>query len=566
MDMTKTLFIASLYSFALLVGSTSAETIFADDDANGGNNGSSWTDAYTDLQIAVNAADYGDTVRVAAGLYGAITIKNGVSIIGAGTGRSTIDAQSLEPAVLCKDCDDNTLLEGFSIINGLGENSNGHQFGGGMDIFDASPTIANCEFRNNQAEMGGAIACDNAKPTITNCTFTANRGQIFGGAVYCTKGKTSFMECTFQDNSAGSSGGAILIDLDTDASLDDCIFKANETNVGGGAVFVQNDLKVNSCVFDNNTADIGGAIRQGGPGILEVLDSEFTRNRTTVEGGAIATSQNQAHDACHIVDSRFTENSAPSGGAILLTSEDSRIFNCLFERNSANVGAGIIAAATDLSLANCIFNSNTALYAGGSLYCPGPFSVTIIGCTFHNNTAPEQKSGAIFAGSVDINIASCIFWPNASQLDADEIFILPDTTCNVSFSDIRGGYQGFGNIDADPLFADPQNDDFTLSTGSPCIDAGSNLLPDDSLDLDGDGDTSEKLPIDINGDPGFMQVPAVADTGWSAGTGLPIADMGACEAPGVLPIAGDINIDGQVNMKDLAILAEHWLEGTEQQD
>jgi hypothetical protein len=43
-------------------------------------------------------------------------------------------------------------------------------------------------------------------------------------------------------------------------------------------------------------------------------------------------------------------------------------------------------------------------------------------------------------------------------------------------------YWGDGNIDADPLFTDPDNGDFTLQPSSPCIDAGD---PESELDPDG---------------------------------------------------------------------------------
>jgi hypothetical protein len=42
----------------------------------------------------------------------------------------------------------------------------------------------------------------------------------------------------------------------------------------------------------------------------------------------------------------------------------------------------------------------------------------------------------------------------------------------VVYSDIEGGFSGEGNIDADPLFADSANGDYTLTTCSPAIDAG----------------------------------------------------------------------------------------------
>jgi hypothetical protein len=54
-----------------------------------------------------------------------------------------------------------------------------------------------------------------------------------------------------------------------------------------------------------------------------------------------------------------------------------------------------------------------------------------------------------------------------------------------------GGWEGEGNIDADPLFRDPENSDFHLMStacgdpyDSPCIDAGSPAIIDSLLDCD----------------------------------------------------------------------------------
>jgi len=42
----------------------------------------------------------------------------------------------------------------------------------------------------------------------------------------------------------------------------------------------------------------------------------------------------------------------------------------------------------------------------------------------------------------------------------------------VSYSDVEGGLQGQGNIDADPMFLDPANHDYHITPESPCVDAG----------------------------------------------------------------------------------------------
>ena len=84
-------------------------------------------------------------------------------------------------------------------------------------------------------------------------------------------------------------------------------------------------------------------------------------------------------------------------------------------------------------------------------------------------------------------------------------------TTDVSYSCVQGGKPGEGNIDMDPLFLDPNgpdgligtpDDDLRFGRQSPCFDGGDDgVLPLDSADLDGDGDTSERTPLDLAGNP-----------------------------------------------------------------
>ncbi len=70
-----------------------------------------------------------------------------------------------------------------------------------------------------------------------------------------------------------------------------------------------------------------------------------------------------------------------------------------------------------------------------------------------------------------------------------QVYAFSDTT-HIDYNNIEGGWQGIGNIDADPLFADPDNNDYHLTwanypvddlTKSPCIDSGD---PSSPLDPD----------------------------------------------------------------------------------
>ena len=79
-------------------------------------------------------------------------------------------------------------------------------------------------------------------------------------------------------------------------------------------------------------------------------------------------------------------------------------------------------------------------------------------------------------------------------LDSDLVQIESNLTATITYTDVQGGWPGQGNIDADPLFADPDNGDYHLKSQagrwdltsqswladdvtSPCIDAGDPTTP-----------------------------------------------------------------------------------------
>jgi hypothetical protein len=315
-----------------------------------------------------------------------------------------------------------------------------------------------------------------------------------------------------------------------------------------------NDLSkvtVTDCIFSNNTTFNGGGLGDGrglgdGGGILG-LNSQllvsgciFSNNKASRIGGGIFNFDMAQREQSAIINCTFIGNTAGDKSDTLTT--------------QGGWGGGVgVYGEREFSITNCVFSGNTA-YSGlrSESFGGGVFTyyntTNVLGCSFSGNTA--DYGGAVSGGS----IANSILWGNTATVEGPEVYDME----SVNFCNVQGGYERGGNIDLDPLFADADgddsivgtaDDDLRLTAGSPCIDvASNNLIGRDWADLDGDGNTNEKVPYDLDGNPRIEN---------------DIVDMGAYEfAAPVMQVKVDIkpqSCPNQVNIKskgvfDVAIL------------
>ena len=163
----------------------------------------------------------------------------------------------------------------------------------------------------------------------------------------------------------------------------------------------------------------------------------------------------------------------------------------------------------------------------------------MIASTFRGNSAPLPGGGISNRGVA--TATNCIFWDNSP----DQVFDDVGSVTTVRYTDVQDGFPGTGNIDADPMFVDPDNGDFRLLPGSPCIDAGHNWAIAGFTDND------------LDGNPRF----AADELDFDPGCGIPVVvDMGAYEYQGdPFPVKfGDINGDGVVGIADFLDLLAAW--------
>lgn len=177
-------------------------------------------------------------------------------------------------------------------------------------------------------------------------------------------------------------------------------------------------------------------------------------------------------------------------------------------------GAMNVEADSHPILVNSIAAGNHTGGVGGGFNVSG--SITLVNSMVSANTS-DSPGGMAITSSGDATLRNTVFWGNTF----DEIQLVGSSSSLVASHILIEGGCPTGStcssiLDSDPLFVrnpDPGSDgewgtddddygDLRLQEGSPAIDFGlAEFLPPDTYDLDGDGDTEEPLPIDLDGDP-----------------------------------------------------------------
>jgi hypothetical protein len=279
-----------------------------------------------------------------------------------------------------------------------------------------------------------------------------------------------------------------------------------------------------------------------------VVDCLFVANSAGSNGGGMYARGGSPT----VTDCRFVGNRSGFGGALKIELGSMTVEHCLFRGNFALEGGAFQISDADAILVGCAFVENEAEVAGAIGVEGGNASITC--CTFAANFA--ETLGALSVVIADVAMTNTIVWGSTS-LDDAQIGVSLFAGLTVAYCDVEGGADAIpvddtssltwldGNVDADPLYVDPEASDYRLSAESPCLDAADNTaIPPEAV-------------RDLDGSPRFIDDPTAPDTGLGD---CPIADMGAYErqdgAPDCCP--ADIDGSGEVDTGDLLAVLAAW--------
>jgi predicted outer membrane repeat protein len=484
--------------------------IYVDARVVGIHDGASWATAYADLSDAVDSATEGAEIWVAAGTYlpratelgrgSFFYFKRGIRVYGGFAGTETELAQRDATRFV-------TILSGDLNRNDTADAASSAENYYHVVVF------ANCD--ETMTLDGFVIRGGNANGTTYD--------HAYGAGIYLTNSRPTIRNCVIEDNACSERGAGLYVDMASLPTLEHCRIVGNRSGILGGGMASYGQATVRDCVFEGNTAQIGGGMW----GRVETLTGcRFTGNVATQNGGGVYAIAN-------------------------LTIEN----GLFYENQAASFGGGIYGQDCNVVIRNCTLAGNHANQYGGAYNDEG--TTLVLNSILWNNSDTTN----------DLYRAQIHGWQKP----------VVEYSCVTGWTLVEGG---LGNFAIDPLFADPNNGDYHLQSAagrqnpaggdwvmdaqtSRCIDAGSPSMSlgqetknsaNLRIDMGCYGGTAEasrtpagwSLPADLNND-GAVNVEdfAILSSSWGSSN--------------IWPLHPDLTRNGTVDLDDLGLLIESWM-------
>lgn len=513
--------------FLVLISQYAYSTVrYVKANAVGANNGTSWPNAFTNLQSALDVAVLGDQIWVASGTYfpskdpssgtdlrdKTFLLINGVAMYGGFAGTET--------AINQRVAGNTSTLSGDIGTVGVNTDNCYHVV---VSVSDQNTTILD----------GFTITAGNANSSAA-CCLTIETKTIFktrGGGIYTNSSAVILSNLIITNNNASIVGGGMNNDASSAPTISNTNFTSNTANGGGAAVYNSSNTTAsftNVNFTSNNTAGYGGAMNNNSSSPI-ISDALFLSNYGGSGGGAI-----------------YNQSSFPTINRAVVYNNST---------NSISQGGGIYDQASGSIIINCLIANNTAPGGGGGLANTVNSSTNITNSTFYGNSSGNSNgAGAAFKGSTTVK--NTIFWGNLGGGSSTSIFadfvgpnFTTDGTLNISYTVLQNSFSannyqcttpGFNNC---PNLATNNN----LFGQNPNFVNASNLIGADNIWRTSDDGLGLQFSSQCIGIGTFTGAPTVDITGANRVSNI---DLGAYEY--LSPCASSLTPTGTITSNQKA--------------
>jgi len=292
--------------------------------------------------------------------------------------------------------------------------------------------------RYRNGDSWGSLIFDGASPSqVSHCIveYSSSGGSYatkdYIGAVMVVGSHLDMDGCTFQnlpDDSSTAEGDGIELSDAATAIVRNCRF----VSMGSGVRTDHGSVLVENCVFQDIRGDSNDGVdinRESGP-------TSVVRDNLFMDLGDDAIDMD--------------------GSAPLITGN--LIFSC------ADKGMSVSSGSSPRIENNVLAGNGT-----GIAVMDGSNALVVNNTLADNGTGIDCYEKSAGQGGGTATVVNCILWENDTEVLVDAL-----SSVDVSYSVVKGDsvWPGEGNINDDPLFADPASEDFRLTKSSPCVDAG----------------------------------------------------------------------------------------------
>jgi len=292
--------------------------------------------------ILANNSPGDDVIQIAAGTFtfsiagkdedfaatGDLDIRGNLSIVGAGSADTIIDAGGLDRV--------------FQVFTGVRFDITGVKIMGG-------------ETGALFADGGGILT--SGVVSMTDATVCENSAHV-GGGIYNDGGTLTMDESTVRDNSATStlfSGGGIVNLNSGTMQISDSTVSGNSSPGSGAGIFNSNtsELIVDNSTISGNVASMdhsntrGGGIYNNSTSTVELVNTTISGNRSGYYAGGVYQGGGTGSTTITMTNCTITDNWAKYGGGILNDDDDSTVSikNTIVADNTAAVNSPDWAAS-----------------------------------------------------------------------------------------------------------------------------------------------------------------------------------------------------------------------------